>query len=134
VSEEQADAPRVEVWQQRDGSWRWRYVGVAEEEGEPLRLLSNEPESSEEEAVSAARLAYPGVPLRVTRTAPDEEARQTAALDETTDRHRWAWRSATVALTLTLAAIAVRYRRWWVAPFTPLLAHRIVARIRRSVP
>jgi hypothetical protein len=134
VSGERAEVPRVEVWRQRDGGWRWRYVGAAEEEGEPLRLLSNEPESSEEQAVSAARLAYPGVPVHVTGTAPDEDAEQTAALDEGTDPHRWAWRSATVALALALAATAVRYRRWWAAPLAPVLAARVVARVRRSLP
>jgi hypothetical protein len=134
VTDESAEAPRVEVWQQRDGEWRWRYVGVAEEEGEPLLLLSNEPESSEEEAISAARLAYPGVPVHVTSGAPDEEAAQSAAQDEVIDPHRWAWRSATMAVALALAAVAVRYRRWWAAPFAPLLAHRIVTRVRRKVP
>jgi ubiquinol-cytochrome c reductase cytochrome b subunit len=131
---EELEAPRVEVWQQRDGEWRWRYVGVVEEDGEPLRLLSNEPESSEDEAVSAAQLAYPGVPVHVLGGAPDEQAARTAALDEVPGPHRWIWRSATLALALALAATAVRYRRWWAAPLAPLLAHGIVTHVRRSLP
>jgi hypothetical protein len=133
-AEEHAEAPRAEVWQQRDGAWRWRYVDVVEEDGEPLRLLSNEPESSEEEAVSAARLAYPGIPVHVLGTAPDEDAAQTAALDEVTDPHRWIWRGATAGLSFTLAAVALRYRRWWVALAAPLLARGIVRRLRRRLP
>jgi hypothetical protein len=124
VTERQERAPRVDVWQQDDGSWRWRYVGVAEVDGEPLELLSNEPESSQEEAVSAAQLAYPDVPVEVHR-------RPRPPVPE--DPERWIWTGTTVALSLALAAVAVRYRRWWAAPLTPLLAHGVVVRVRARV-
>ncbi|HEY3209364.1 MAG TPA: hypothetical protein VGL18_06165 [Actinomycetota bacterium] len=46
----------VQVWRQRDGSWRWRYVVVDHTE-----LRSNRGYESAEEAVRSARQAYPGV-------------------------------------------------------------------------
>jgi hypothetical protein len=48
----------VQVWQQRDGSWRWRYVVLDHTE-----LRSNRGYRSAEEAVRSARQAYPGVPV-----------------------------------------------------------------------
>jgi hypothetical protein len=126
VSEELPDAPWIEVWQQDDGSWRWRYVGTVEEDGEPLELVSNEPESSEDEAVEAAQLAYPDVPMQVRR--------ETRSLVARRDRHRWAWRAATAGLSLAFTAVALRYRRWWLAPAAPFLARGVVARLRRRSP
>jgi hypothetical protein len=124
VSESQEHAPRVDVWQQDDGRWRWRYVGVAEVEGEQLELVSNEPESSQDEAVSAARTAYPDVPVEIRRrhSPPEPEHPE-----------QWIWTGTTVALSLTLAAIAVRYRRWWAAPLAPVLAHGVVSRVRARI-
>jgi hypothetical protein len=46
----------VQVWQQRDGSWRWRYVVLDHTE-----LRSNRGYRSAAEAVLSARQAYPGV-------------------------------------------------------------------------
>lgn len=46
----------VQVWRQRDGSWRWRYVVVDHTE-----LRSNRGYESVDEAVRSARQAYPGV-------------------------------------------------------------------------
>jgi hypothetical protein len=112
------------VWQQDDGEWRWRYVGVVEEEGEPLELVSNEPEPSEEEAVSAARIAYPETPVEVRR-------RPVPPVQE--DPRQLAWTGATVALSLALAAVAIRYRRWWIAPLSPVLAHGVVSRVRSRI-
>jgi hypothetical protein len=124
VSEPKRRTPRVDVWQQDDGEWRWRYVGVAREEGEPLELMSNEPEPSEDEAVSAARTAYPGVPVEVRRRHRSPVQEQPTQL---------AWTGASVALSLTLAAVAVRYRRWWIVPLAPVLAHGVVLRVRARV-
>jgi hypothetical protein len=124
VSGSQERAPRVDVWQQDDGSWRWRYVGVAEVDGERLELVSNEPEPSQEEAVSAARTAYPGVPVEIRRRQRPPEPEHP---------EQWIWTGTTVALSLALAAIAVRYRRWWVAPLAPVLAHGVVSRVRARV-
>jgi hypothetical protein len=124
VSEQQGRAPRVDVWQQDDGKWRWKYVGVAEVDGEQLELLANEPETSEEEAVSSAELAYPGVPVEVRR-------RPVPPVKE--DPKQLLWTGATLALTLALAGVALRYRRWWVAPLAPVLAHGVVTRVRSRV-
>ncbi len=63
-AEGSADTPRLEVWRQNKSAWSWRYVTLLET-GEVLELPANEPESSREEAVHAARLAYPGVTLEV---------------------------------------------------------------------
>jgi hypothetical protein len=46
----------VQVWQQRDGSWRWRYVVLDHTE-----LRSNRGYRSAAEAALSARQAYPGV-------------------------------------------------------------------------
>ncbi len=46
----------VQVWRQRDGSWRWRYVVLDHTE-----LRSNRGYGSVEEAIRSARQAYPGV-------------------------------------------------------------------------
>jgi hypothetical protein len=46
----------VQVWQQRDGSWRWRYVVLDHTE-----LRSNRGYRSAAEAAISARHAYPGV-------------------------------------------------------------------------
>ena len=124
MTEKGERAPRVDVWQQDDGRWRWRYVGVAEVEGEPLQLLSNEPEPSQEEAVSSAELAYPGVPVEVHR-------RPVPPVQE--DPKQLIWTGATLALSLALAAVALKYRRWWIAPLTPVLAHGVVRRARSWV-
>jgi ubiquinol-cytochrome c reductase cytochrome b subunit len=91
--------PRVEVWQEDDEAWRWRYLDAVEEDGEPLELPANEPEPSQEEAVSAARLAYPGVPVEV---VAEEEAEPEAR------RHR---RWQLVLALVFIAAVAVRFLR-----------------------
>jgi ubiquinol-cytochrome c reductase cytochrome b subunit len=49
-------SPRVELWPDRD-TWRWRY----RDDAEAAVITSNRPVGSEEEATSAARLAYPDV-------------------------------------------------------------------------
>ena len=92
--------PRVEVWQEDEGAWRWRYLGAGEEDGEPLVLPANEPESSQDDAVSAARLAYPGVPVEV---LAEDSAPEPSASREARQRR---WRLV-VGLLLT-AAIALR--------------------------
>lgn len=46
----------VQIWRQRDGSWRWRYVVLDHTE-----LRSNRGYESVDEAVRSARQAYPGV-------------------------------------------------------------------------
>ena len=114
---------RVEVWQESDGSWRWRYV--LDEEERHLELPANAPEPSYEAAVAAAHVAYPGTP--VIRVAP--EPTEPAEL-----ARRWMWPAVTGALSVALAGLAIRYRRWWLAPAAPFVAAGVVARLRRSLP
>jgi ubiquinol-cytochrome c reductase cytochrome b subunit len=94
--------PRVEVWQEDDEAWRWRYLDAVEEDGEPLELPANEPEPSQEEAVSAARLAYPGVP--VVLLTEDEAEPET---DRRTRHRRW----QLIVGVVLVVAVAVRLLR-----------------------
>jgi ubiquinol-cytochrome c reductase cytochrome b subunit len=48
----------IELWRNPDDTWRWRWSGP---DGS---LTSNEAYLSRDEAVTAARVAYPGVPVR----------------------------------------------------------------------
>lgn len=124
--QEQPPAERIEVWQQAPGQWRWRFV----EDGDAsVELASNTTEPSEQAAVAAAELAYPGVPVEVRRRTRAQVEAAAAA-----DPRRWLWTGATAALSLALAGVAVRYRRWWLAPVSPLIAHGVVSRVRRRLP
>lgn len=124
---EQPPTVRVEVWEQAPGAWRWRFVEEAGEES--LELAGNTAEPSEDAAVAAAELAYPGVPVRVLR-----RTRAAATVRKAVDPRRWMWRGATATLALALAAVALRYRRWWFAPAAPFVAHGVVSRVRRRLP
>jgi hypothetical protein len=70
VSSQEGRRARVEVWQQPDGEWRWRYVAWDGEER--VELPSNEPDSSRDEAVHKASIAYPGVPVEVREPPRDD--------------------------------------------------------------
>jgi hypothetical protein len=50
---------RVEIWQEPDEFWRWRY----RDPGEGVDLLSNESYLTRAEAEHSATTAYPGVPF-----------------------------------------------------------------------
>jgi hypothetical protein len=49
----------VQLWQQPDGLWRWRWLAPSDEEAEPL--VSNEAFEELSEAEESARTAYPGI-------------------------------------------------------------------------
>jgi hypothetical protein len=122
----------IQVWRRRDGGWRWRYVHV-DGDGERLELPASEDAATEDDAVAAARLAYPGLPLeRLTgEDRPAEDAVDpTPALPE----HPLLWGAASGTVTLLLAAVAIRWRRWWLLPAAPLLAVGIVRNLRRRLP
>jgi hypothetical protein len=53
------EADRIEVWQQRPGLWRYMFVAG----GDHTEIVSNETYRSLEEALGAARVAYPNVPV-----------------------------------------------------------------------
>jgi hypothetical protein len=61
----------IEVWQQRPGLWRWRFVAG----GDHTEILSNETYRSLQEALRSARVAYPEVPV-----AGMEETRRSSIL------------------------------------------------------
>ncbi|HET7481995.1 MAG TPA: hypothetical protein VFK89_03970 [Actinomycetota bacterium] len=52
--------PDFEIWRDPDGLWRWRYV-EKRDDSDDLVLESNEAYLDQEEALAAARTAYPDV-------------------------------------------------------------------------
>lgn len=63
----------VQVWQAGTGSWRWRYVEPPPgqpDAGEAAGLPSHKDYPTHDAAVSAARTAYPDVPVHVDDAAP----------------------------------------------------------------
>jgi hypothetical protein len=58
-----SESGRVEVWQEQDALWRWRY-----RDDEGVDLLSNEGHLTREDAIHAASVAYPGVRVEVQRS------------------------------------------------------------------
>ena len=123
-------AERLEVWQDPGGLWRWAYVqGDPASDDGGLELPASEPALTRDEALAAARLAYPGVPV----TDPADDRAGPPAAAERRRGRRWPWRLATVALTGGLAALAARYRRWGIVALAPVLAAGAVARLRRQL-
>ena len=57
-----APARVLEVWQDPDRLWRWRYLEPSGD-GRPLAFLSNKEFESREVALRSATTAYPGVPV-----------------------------------------------------------------------
>jgi hypothetical protein len=68
VSGAQAPLRQLELWPAPGGAWRWRYVEEPPA-GERTILVSNTAYLSLDEAERAARSAYPGLPLRRSRSA-----------------------------------------------------------------
>jgi hypothetical protein len=61
----------VEVWQEPNGFWRWRYTEPSSTGEGPVELYSNEVYQYKEQAGQAARTAYPGVTVLVLDRPPD---------------------------------------------------------------
>jgi hypothetical protein len=127
VTEQEAQRPRVEVWQQPDGAWRWRYV--VQDGDEQVELPSNEPDSSRDEAVHHASIAYPGLTIEV-REPP---------LDDPEEGHGPSGRRRRVPgfvvpalLAVGTVLLAVRRPRWWTAgtaaAAVAVTVHRVRAR------
>jgi len=55
----------VEVWEESDGQWRWRYLEPGGNGQQPFELPSAEDFPTSEAAIEAAEAAYPGVPVRL---------------------------------------------------------------------
>jgi hypothetical protein len=52
--------PVIEVWQEPNRLWRWRYLEPSQD-GRPLAFLSNKEYGSREAALRSATTAYPDV-------------------------------------------------------------------------
>jgi hypothetical protein len=52
--------PVIELWQEPDRRWRWRYLEPSDD-GLPRAFRSNKEYDSREAALSSATTAYPGV-------------------------------------------------------------------------
>lgn len=96
------DRQWTEVWQEDDGSWRWRFVAEPGDDGEPVELPANEPEASREAAEQAARTAYPELEIRVLSEAE-------AAGEPDPGRHL---REAVIGAVLAGVLVLARPRRW----------------------
>lgn len=124
MSPQELPQPRVEVWQEATGSWRWRYVvGTGSEQ---LELPSNNPDESYDAAVAAAHVAYPGVPVQ---PLPPERV----PVEQQVSR-RLLWTALTATVSLALMALALRARRWGMALIAPVIAAGVVSRLRRHLP
>lgn len=96
----------VQVWRQRDGSWRWRYVVLDHTE-----LRSNRGYDSVEEAIRSARMAYPHMAIlgSVDQASPPNGKRGPRARVM-----RTALASAAATFVLLAVLYAARRRRRWV--------------------
>jgi hypothetical protein len=93
----------VQIWRQRDGSWRWRYVVLDHTE-----LRSNRGYESAAEAVRSAGQAYPGVAI----LAPaDGEPAANGTRRRGASLIRTALVSASAVFVLLTAWYVVRQRR-----------------------
>lgn len=109
-----SERERVEVWRDSDRAWRWRYVGAGNDE-ERVELPSNEKESSCDEAVAAAQVAYPELTVYVLE-------------DGEGDEHRSKRREALAALAAV--TVGVRFRPRWTAVLAVIATGTLVYRIR----
>jgi quinol---cytochrome-c reductase cytochrome b subunit len=94
-------AERIEVWPEFGGVWRWRYRATDDH----TEIASNRSFDSLRDAVEAARLAYPGVPVEAP-PRPDEP--------DPIDLLRWVLYGlaailVVVAIVLVLRAVARRF-------------------------
>jgi hypothetical protein len=79
----------VEVWEESDGQWRWRYLEPGGNGQQPFELPSAEDYPTSEAAIEAAEAAYPGVPIRL-----NERLLAAASLPAPAGRDRGARRAA----------------------------------------
>jgi ubiquinol-cytochrome c reductase cytochrome b subunit len=86
---------RIEVWPEFGGVWRWRYRATDDH----TEIASNRAFDTLEEAISAARLAYPNVPIEAP-PRPDEP--------ELADLLRWALYGIAAMLVVVAVVLLVR--------------------------
>lgn len=94
----------VEVWQEPNHLWRWRYLEPPGDGAQAVELISNDVYERREAAVEAAMTAYPGVAVRERAVDSEQPAGRAGGMRS---------RGRLLAL-LGLAAVllAVRSRRW----------------------
>ena len=122
---EREQSPHVEVWQQPDGAWRWRYV--AEDGEDRVELPSNEPDASREDAVHKASIAYPGVPVEV-RQPPRGDPEEGHGASGRRRRMRGSVAPALIAAVAVL--LAIRRPRWWTVGAAAAAGAATVRRLR----
>jgi hypothetical protein len=88
-------AERIEVWPEFGGVWRWRYRATDDH----TEIASNRAFDTLEEAIFAARLAYPNVPIEAP-PRPDEP--------ELADLLRWAFYGIAAMLVVVAVVRLVR--------------------------
>jgi hypothetical protein len=88
-------AERIEVWPEFGGVWRWRYRATDDH----TEIASNRAFDTLEEAISAAGLAYPNVPIEAP-PRPDEP--------ELADLLRWALYGIAAMLVGVAVVLLVR--------------------------
>ena len=96
---------RVEVWQEQDGLWRWRY---SNDDG--VDLLSNESHPTVDRAIHAASVAYPKVPIDV-RSASRPGGPKRRGLAPTAGRLMSLLFSVVMAIPIAIGALARRLAR-----------------------
>ena len=72
-------APVIELWQEPDRRWRWRYLEPSDD-GLPRAFRSNKEYDSREAALSSATTAYPGVAVLQPRAAASPARRRRGRL------------------------------------------------------
>jgi hypothetical protein len=88
-------AERIEVWPEFGGVWRWRYRATDDH----TEIASNRAFDTLDEAISAASLAYPNVPIEAP-PRPDEP--------ELADLLRWALYGIAAMLVVVAVVLLVR--------------------------
>jgi hypothetical protein len=68
------DLPVIEVWEEPNRLWRWRYLEPSEN-GQPLAFRSNKDYDSRQAALASATTAYPGVTVLEPATADPTRSR-----------------------------------------------------------
>ena len=94
------EAARVELWEQADGTWRWRYSDPTG----ALQLTSNRAFASREEAVGTARTAYPATVIN--HLPPRRPLQEKAGAERETRR-----RAGSLAKWAALLTIGILRRR-----------------------
>jgi hypothetical protein len=120
-----SEPAHVEVWQQPDGAWRWRYVAGDGEDR--VELPSNEPDSSPEEAADKAAIAYPDLPIEV-REPPGEDPQE--GRGPSGRRRRVPSLVLPAVAAAVTVALAVRRPRWWTVAAAGAAVASAVRRIR----